>query len=38
VAVVVSQPDSVTELVREAAPASPVDELAALDAGWDELS
>jgi hypothetical protein len=38
VAVAVSQPESITELVREVAPASPVDELAALDAGWDEIS
>jgi hypothetical protein len=34
----VSQPDSVAELVREVASPSPVDELAALDAGWDEIS
>jgi hypothetical protein len=38
VAVAVSQPDPVADLVREVAPAAPVDEMAALDAGWDEVS
>jgi hypothetical protein len=38
VAVTPSQHDSVAELVREVAPAAPVDELAELDAGWDEIS
>jgi hypothetical protein len=29
--------DSVTELAREVVPAAPLDEMAALDAGWDEI-
>jgi hypothetical protein len=36
----VASHDAVAELVREVAPSppTPVDELAALDAGWDEIS
>jgi hypothetical protein len=38
VAVVTAQADSVSELVGESvAPPAAVDELAALDAGWDEV-
>jgi hypothetical protein len=38
VAVVTTQADSVSELVRTtAAPPPVIDELAALDAGWDDI-
>ncbi len=36
--VILSQPDPVSEIVRGAAPASSDDEMAALDAGWDEIA